>query len=500
MENKEIRIWFDHGCGDVCHFSRVLQLYKNRGYDVKIHYEMNKKAIWDAAGIVFDKNPGIYHEFQYHGGFNSPTPEADYSGNKIASNLIAPLPDIGKIEDLWEEICNVEIKHIPPQSAVDEALKFIDRLPRPIILLHTNGSNWTFEKDLPHGNTMELYRLLLDNTKGSIILLDWDFRVPMLDHGRIRHLKRDWGHIDLMQFSALYNVSDLLIGVDSGPLHWALFHDIPVLGVFHHFYPSCVCLPRAKTVHMTRDADSYKPVNFARRPRWNIVEYNGEYPPAKDILHHALRLLSGPKFLSKELIGRDVMMQQWLDWSHGSTGLSGHTDRGNTFSFILEAAKKFTNPVFVETGCIRSHEDWGGAGNSTYLFACYVASRNGKLFSVDINQDNATFAAKEISQWKANAAVACKNSIDFLTQFQDKIDVLYLDSLDCEEPNHPEHALIEIKNSEKNMHDQSLIAIDDTVWNGQWHGKGALAVPYLLDKGWNIVSCGYQTVLSKSTV
>jgi hypothetical protein len=50
------------------------------------------------------------------------------------------------------------------------------------------------------------------------------------------------------------------------------------------------------------------------------------------------------------------------------------------------------------------------------------------------------------------------------------------------------------------LHDRSLMLIDDTPWTaGQWTGKGAKAVPWLLERGWTIIYAGYQVLLAKAS-
>ncbi len=78
--------------------------------------------------------------------------------------------------------------------------------------------------------------------------------------------------------------------------------------------------------------------------------------------------------------------------------------------------------------------------------------------------------------------------------------MLYLDSLDTYEPGHAEHALSETQAAMPRMHENSIIMYDDTPWNaGAFTGKGALAVPWLLQHGWKIIYGGYQVILSRST-
>jgi hypothetical protein len=63
-------------------------------------------------------------------------------------------------------------------------------------------------------------------------------------------------------------------------------------------------------------------------------------------------------------------------------------------------------------------------------------------------------------------------------------------------PNHADHALAEFQAAENKLTNKSFVIYDDTVCAGQWQGKGAKAIPYMLDKGWKIQASGYQTILA----
>src|SRR5581483_12456492 len=102
---QELKVWFDHGLGDCVHFAHLLQLFKRRGYTVSVHYEQNKTAVWQAAGIEYTHS-APYHKWAYHSGFNSPNAIADGAGSKIYLNFDKePMPHIGHPDELWEELC-----------------------------------------------------------------------------------------------------------------------------------------------------------------------------------------------------------------------------------------------------------------------------------------------------------------------------------------------------------------------------------------------------------
>jgi ADP-heptose:LPS heptosyltransferase len=84
--------------------------------------------------------------------------------------------------------------------------------------LHTKGNTGQERKSLPDAIAAEFYKSLLDRFDGSIVLLDWDNRVPRLASYRVRHLD-ELGPCSIDVMLALMARSDLVIGVDSGPLH-----------------------------------------------------------------------------------------------------------------------------------------------------------------------------------------------------------------------------------------------------------------------------------------
>lgn len=458
----------------------MLQLYRKRGYDVYCHFEDNKNAVFRIADIDYCNLHGSsHHPWIYQPGFNSPG-ELDWSGNKTALNLNQqPLPEIGERGELWEELCAVKLdgtKIVSP-ALREDALRFLDALPRPIVLLHSHGTNYAGLKNIFTTTCEDLYPLLLDANL-SLVLLDWDNRVPRLKHGRVRHVKQDWGHISLDQLAAIYTVvaeqGGCLIGVDSGAFHYSNFFPLPALGVFTQHYPSCVCLPSEYHAHLT----PARACNASRRQRWSILDY--QTLTAETIARHALRLLDR-RYVQEP--GRDLMLQQWVrDFSRTSTPLCRYADRSNTLDWVLRRLP--TQPTIVETGCIRAKEDWS-AGMSTLIFAAL----GGKLTSVDISPDNLAVARQETAGWAVEFVRS--DSVTWLKSWQGQADLVYLDTADD-----PAVALAEAQACQGKT---GLILIDDTVWDGGWAGKGRLAVPWLREQGWQIGAVGYQVALTNLT-
>lgn len=290
----ELRFKFDrHGLGDICHAALAVQLYKRREYDVTVQVEENKKFLWNMAGVNIVQGGDLPdHGFGYPSEFdNLDYPDAEK--NKMAFGLrdsVMPQLD-GTSEEIWDELCAVRLsaKEFVSQAAHDEAETFLSGLPRPIICLHSRGTNWHERKSLPTETAFELIRTLLDQMTGSVVVLDYDGRAPMVGHARCRGIKPSWGHIDVERLCALYEQCDLMIGVDSGPFHVASFTDIKALGVFRSLHPTRVCLPNPNAVYLCsrRYHDHWE----RRRNKWNIMEYSGGEPTVDEIAMCALQIL-----------------------------------------------------------------------------------------------------------------------------------------------------------------------------------------------------------------
>lgn len=119
-----------------------------------------------------------------------------------------------------------------------------------------------------------------------------------------------------------------------------------------------------------------------------------------------------------------------------------------------------------------------------------------EFWTVDADPE-ATFACSRelIRLGFGDAMVVCGGGIQFLTFFQQPIDMLFLDGWDCDLPQCASEHLRAYSAAKYNLHDKSLILIDDTDVDGG--GKGRLVVPAAIEDGWKVVFDGRQTLLSK---
>lgn len=502
-----MRLEFPHGLGDCTYFAHQLPLYVRRGHEITVVCNPDKALLFRASGVE------ISHEYRgdpkvdwKHGvGLNQVTADNVWAANKAAVNLsVPPLPDIGRPQDLWQEFCEVrlDLQRFIPRDDWTAVRAFLDPLPRPIVLLHTKGNSFQESKSLPDLTAAQLYMELLDAMPGTIVLLDWDNRVPRLAHYRVRHLTDDWERAEIPRLMALLYEADLILGIDSGPLHAARFTDTPAIGMFPNpgHYPALYCLPRGRQVNVVPHEPCHD-WNKQVRIAFNIIESRpGSELDPKFLAQTAAQMLAGSRYLNEDQLGADVQLQQFvLDWERGGTSsLGGIVDRHLSIDCLLRTMRdRFRRPVIVETGCIRAEEDWRGAGFSTYLLGAYVQRFGGELVSIDNDPTHVDFARRTTRELQ-HVTVECADSVARLDKFSRLIDVVLLDSWDTTVSGFAEHGLRELQAVLPWLHSRSLILFDDTVYQRRdFHGKGELAVPWLLDHDWEILYSGHQTLLQR---
>ena len=162
--------------------------------------------------------------------------------------------------------------------------------------------------------------------------------------------------------------------------------------------------------------------------------------------------------------------------------------------------KKRNGKVIVELGSMRfplTHNldtercAYCMDGHSTLLWA----RTNAELYTVDIGPKTIEIATEACQNYPHVTAVL-QDGIEFLNNFNKPIDLLFLDAWDAvPDTNYAEKHLEAYQAAKKNLHDNSLILIDDTdVYEG---GKGRLIIPQAIIDGYKVIFSGRQTLLSK---
>lgn len=175
--------------------------------------------------------------------------------------------------------------------------------------------------------------------------------------------------------------------------------------------------------------------------------------------------------------------------------------RRDTFLKTLELLDQINANIIIETGT--SREGLHGSksnGAATIVFGKWAKLNNAFMHSVDISENSVANAQKEVIKQGLDdyVKVHLSDSIDFLEGFDKKVDFLYLDSYDYSsdievQKKSQEHHLKEFKAIENQLHEKTIVLIDDCdLPNG---GKGKLVVKYMLEKDWRILMNEYQILL-----
>jgi hypothetical protein len=170
---------------------------------------------------------------------------------------------------------------------------------------------------------------------------------------------------------------------------------------------------------------------------------------------------------------------------------------GSLYQALLLATARNVKTI-VETGTTRIAGNWAGDGQSTVIFAQFAKRYGCRLWTCDVDAAAIEVARGLTAECASHVEYVASDSVEFLRQFPDPIDFLYLDSFDFDaarDPNPPQdHALREAQAALHALHAQSIILVDDC---GLPHGgKGGKVVPFLLGQGWQVIGLGYQILMT----
>lgn len=237
-----VSVSFRHGLGDCVHFAHLLPLWLRRGYEVEVECSDFARPLFELAGARVVPKTLKAHPWMHS--LIGPPLEPVWSGNKVACNLRAsPLPDVGGPGDLWEELLAVRLRY-PPLAPWESP-------GRPLVLCHFKGQSGLFDKNYPDHAIRRFYAALLVSpimTGGAVVVLDHHGRTPLIDDLRVS--RTDPG--TLARLVTRVQAADLLVGIDSGPLHLTRLTDTKALGVWTRNAPWHFALPREGTWHLSQ--------------------------------------------------------------------------------------------------------------------------------------------------------------------------------------------------------------------------------------------------------
>lgn len=181
--------------------------------------------------------------------------------------------------------------------------------------------------------------------------------------------------------------------------------------------------------------------------------------------------------------------------------------------------KSLKGKTLIEIGTTRERDP---AQGSTEKFAIFTALTGMRLVSVDMDPKNIDHAKRILRFLNPVALAVAEKGEDFLAAWSGPVDFVYLDAFDFEHGKHSSERRERYKDILKTdindeacwrMHAQcaeiliermakgGLVVLDDT-WTdaeGAYAGKGKLAVPLLLESGFEIVARTSRTIALKRT-
>ncbi len=176
--------------------------------------------------------------------------------------------------------------------------------------------------------------------------------------------------------------------------------------------------------------------------------------------------------------------------------------RRDTLREVLRLLDERGARVLLETGVARMGlEKSKGDGASTIVFGLWAKNNDAHLYSVDIDPDATRRAGTAVDAMDLGDSVTLvtSDSVEYLGEFTDTVDFLYLDSYDYHKTDtaiqkaSQDHHLKEINAIEGCLHDDTVILIDDCdLPNG---GKGKLVIQYLTEAGWKVHMSEYQVIM-----
>jgi hypothetical protein len=278
-------------------------------------------------------------------------------------------------------------------------------------------------------------------------------------------------------------------------LHFCRFTDTPAIGLWTYHFCSHYALPRNKTVNIA--PASKNDWTRYRRIAFNIVENPGDRL-CGDFIAEQAALMLGPRSYLNEPAPDCVLRSLVEKCRQFDSPMTTFVDRHKSFDVMLRHLRRYERPIMVTTGCIRAEEDWS-AGFSDYIFGLFFANHGGKLHSVDLNAGCVSFARPWCKGYGDAVELHQSHSHEWLKAYSGpKLDLFYSDSQDVGTKGYQECALEEARLALPHLADHALIAFDDSPWScGKFQGKGALAIPWLLERGWKVVYGGYQVVLGR---
>lgn len=180
-----------------------------------------------------------------------------------------------------------------------------------------------------------------------------------------------------------------------------------------------------------------------------------------------------------------------------------HSSRFETMYIALNHCLNKGGTCLVETGTMRMADNWDD-GKSTLIFGSFCKKYNHHLHTADINPESVELSRQITEPYSNFISYSVTDSVLFLKNFNHKIDLLYLDSMNCpangdvnslELVASQQHQLHEIQAAYDKLSDDPIILLDDNDFeNG---GKTKLSKAFLQQKGFTEIMSWKQSLWVK---
>jgi FkbM family methyltransferase len=249
---EKLLIKFRHGLGDAVQLTILLQHLRQ----LRPHLQIDVAALVGKHSVYYGQCENVFildrdplDTSRYNRVLDLDWPECvtcypDSPSSKVERCLREVFQITPRVE-----LCRYVLR--PRPQAFEKAHRYLTQFCKvaplasgryPVVLIHYEGNTSADRKNLPVEMVRGLCEVIIE--AGAVpVILDWDRRSPLPDGQRVHNPHAEleiWGGTgtgDAEALAALIELSSLLVGVDSGPLHVAGATSTPTIGVWTQHHP-----------------------------------------------------------------------------------------------------------------------------------------------------------------------------------------------------------------------------------------------------------------------
>jgi hypothetical protein len=226
---------FIHGLGDCVNAATLwFALSQLKGMKFTVDCPSQFAPIFKAAGVTVSSGASEVHPWEHPPYTGSIHPV--WVDNKTAFNCPVPMT-----QELWDAVSSAELRLCFPkhEQVISE---WIAKLKRPITVLHTRGATSGVYKDFPAKLEKEFFAAFEKQLPGTLVWLSGN-------PGSFERIVQ-FPHRGLGYLYSLLNAANLVIGIDSGPLHLTRWTETPGIGCWFSLNPTAFAIPCKRIRHL----------------------------------------------------------------------------------------------------------------------------------------------------------------------------------------------------------------------------------------------------------